>query len=122
LTVLLRDPESKAAAIENRFRRWLAAELDGARKNQRYSIRSLAHEMETSVSQVQRLLHREVGGSLTLRSIMRAMLALELGLDACVHSAAEREVAWGGQSCFRWPAFGHQPKNVGGRTLPPRRR
>jgi len=72
---------ARSAAKENRIRRELAAELEAAMKARGLSIRSLAKEMNSSVSQVQRLLHREVGGSLTLRTIVRAADVLNVNFD-----------------------------------------
>ena len=104
---VLNDPVAKAAAAENDFRRWLAAEIESVCKRENISVRELAAKMETSKSQIQRLLHKELGGSLTLRTVMRALVALELGLDACINDARTRPVIWSDHSHFSWPSNRH---------------
>lgn len=76
----LADPEVRCAYKENGLRRKLAGEFDGARKLRGLSVRGLAKTIGTSASQVQRLLHHEVGGSLTLSTIIRAADALGLSV------------------------------------------
>ena len=80
MRTVLRDPVARAAAIENSVRRDIAARVEAARKAKGLSIRGLAKRMQTSPSQIQRLLHREVGGSLTLTTLVRAADALGLDL------------------------------------------
>lgn len=75
------DPVACAAAAENDLRRKIGTAINAERAKRNLSIRSLAKEIGTSVSQVQRLLHREVGGSLTLRTIVRAAQVLDLAID-----------------------------------------
>lgn len=72
----------RVAARENGERRKMAVVFEGARHRRGWSMRKLAEEMHTSLSQVQRLLHKELGGSLTLRTLYRA--ADVLGLDVTV--------------------------------------
>ena len=76
--------DARTAYLENRLRRALADSFEEARKKKDMSVRQLAKEMETSVSQVQRLLQRDVGGSVTLRTVCRA--ADVLGLAISVHA------------------------------------
>lgn len=80
LQEVMADPVARAAANENRLRRALSSSFDDARRARGLSVRRMATLMGTSVSQVQRLLHRELGGSLTLRTICRALDVLELDL------------------------------------------
>ena len=83
---ILANVVTGAAFCENDFRRELSAEFDKARREKGMSIRDLAREMKTSLSQVQRLLHVEIGGddSLTLRTLFRAAHVLDLKLIAHV--------------------------------------
>ena len=80
LQQILADKDARVAAIENDVRRQLASALEEARTRKRLSIRGLAKQIGTSMSQVQRVLHLELGGSLTLRTIVRACDALGLRL------------------------------------------
>jgi len=83
---VLSNRNARCAARENSQRRSLAVVFEKARKAKHFSIRALAEEMGTSVSQVQRLLHNELGGSLTLRAIFRAADALDIEVDLTAHS------------------------------------
>src|SRR5580765_2289032 len=74
----MRDPDVRVAFKENELRRVLGAAFDEARNAQELSVRDLAKKMNTSTSQVQRVLHNEVGGSLTLSTVCRAADALDL--------------------------------------------
>ena len=100
---ILRDPIARAAAAENSVRRELARTFDGVRLSRSLSIRALAREMGTSVSQIQRLLHRERGGSLTLRTLFRAAdhLDLDLSLKLQPKNAEAGHASGSGQS--NWP-------------------
>jgi len=64
--------DARIAAKENRLRRQLALTIRQAMVDKGISIRELARGMNSSKSQVQRLLHEEVGGSLTLKTLLRA--------------------------------------------------
>ncbi len=75
------DPVAASAYRENDLRRAIGSAFDSARLRRQLSIRAMAREMSTSVSQVQRLLHRELGGSLTLRTVCAAAQALGLHID-----------------------------------------
>lgn len=68
----MKDLTVRTAARENDLRRQLGAVLEGSRKAQKMSIRELAQRMKTSESQVRRVLHKEIGGSLTLTTIVKA--------------------------------------------------
>lgn len=72
----LRDPVIKAAAVENDFRRWLSEEITKECKRKNITVRAFVDAMEIPKSQVQRLLNKEAGGNLTLRSVMRALVIL----------------------------------------------
>jgi transcriptional regulator with XRE-family HTH domain len=96
---VLADSDARTAYAENALRRYLAASFELARQGRGVSVRALAAEMGTSVSQVQRLLHHEVGGSLTLRTICRAadVLGLRVKIEAlaCVDAkASPRAARW----------------------------
>lgn len=82
------DLHAGAAAHENAFRRRLGQAFEDARKNKGLSVRVLAKKMETSLSQVQRLLHAHVGGSLTLRTVFRAAHVLDLDVTAHIRDRA----------------------------------
>ena len=77
---VLGDRDARAAALENDARRQLASVLEEVRVKRGLSLRGFAREIGTSMSQVQRVLHRELGGSLTLKTIIRACDALSLRL------------------------------------------
>lgn len=81
---VLADPIAGAAACENDFRRMLGEYFENARRAKGLSVRELAKQMGTSLSQVQRLVHAEQGGksSITLRTIFRAAHVLELNVSA----------------------------------------
>lgn len=75
---LNKDPEIRVAGDEYRLRRELAAILDKRRAEKGLTLRALADRMGTSLSQVQRLFQEQHGGSLTLRTIVKAARALDL--------------------------------------------
>ncbi|HPB51566.1 MAG TPA: helix-turn-helix transcriptional regulator [Myxococcota bacterium] len=75
---LNQDPEIRVAGDEYRLRRELAAILDKRRAEKGLTLRAMAERMDTSLSQVQRLFQEEHGGSLTLRTIVKAAMALDL--------------------------------------------
>jgi transcriptional regulator with XRE-family HTH domain len=76
-----RSQDARAGFVENRLRRRLAKSFEQARRARGLSVRELAKEIGTSISQVQRLLHHERGGGLTLRTICRAADALGLSVE-----------------------------------------
>ncbi len=82
---VLSDPDARAAYAENEIRRKMGAAIDKARQEQGLSMRDLASLIRTSVSQVQRLLHRDLGGSLTLKTVCRAADALGLQVRVHIH-------------------------------------
>lgn len=86
-----KEPTARCAMIENDLRRRIGAEFDFARKAKGVSIRDLAKEMQTSNSQVQRLLHTELGGSLTLRTLVRAADVLDLAVHVAVRGRCRPE-------------------------------
>jgi len=77
---VLEDKDVRAGSEENQLRRQLGEAFEKARLERNMSIRDLASAMGSSVSQVQRLLHKEIGGSLTLMTIVRAADALGMRL------------------------------------------
>lgn len=81
---VLANSDARTARVENALRRHLSEQFDAARHSKGMSVRGLAAEMGTSISQVQRLLHHEAGGSLTLKTLCRAadVLGLVLSIEA----------------------------------------
>lgn len=100
---VLSNHDARTAYMENRLRRCLAESLDEARRHHGLSVRDLAKAMHTSASEVQRLLHKELGGSLTLRTVCRAADVLGMRVSIHVRNAHFRSgnvlpfgnVAWG---------------------------
>ena len=84
LAKTLESPKARAAFNETELRIRLAEVFSGEMKRKGYSVRAFAKKIGTSISQVQRLLHHDIGGSLTLLSIVKAANALELDLDICL--------------------------------------
>lgn len=74
---VLNNPAARCAYQENELRRAIAASIEDARQSKGLTVRALAKAMETSVSQVQRLLHEDLGGSITLRTLCRAADVLD---------------------------------------------
>jgi transcriptional regulator with XRE-family HTH domain len=135
LREVLASVDSGSALRENALRRKVAVEFEAARKAKGWSIRTLAKKMNTSLSQVQRLTHKELGGSLTLRTVMRAahVLDLSVNLDVSSLSIVEKAASLGawqegpspqqGAKIFRLPTVAppiHQAWVNGGHSLPPR--
>jgi len=89
----LQDNEIKAIADENALRRYIASIISKEMDEKCLSIRTLASKVGTSLSQIQRLLHREVGGTLTLLSIIKAANALGLRLDIQLHRHNQKETS-----------------------------
>ncbi len=83
-TAILANRDAGASYKENRVRRKLATEFEEARVARGMTMRQLAQKMGTSLSQAQRLLHYESGGSLTLKTVVRA--ADVLGLTVTVNA------------------------------------
>lgn len=74
----------RAADKEYDARQALAEAFDDARVEKGWSLRHLAEKMETSLSQVQRILNRNPFGSIRLESLFCAAEALELDLTVGV--------------------------------------
>lgn len=96
---VLADSDARTAHAENALRRHLAEQFEAARQSKSMSVRGLATEMGTSISQVQRLLHHEAGGSLTLKTLCRAAdvlgLAISVEARACENSEdGPRSAGW----------------------------
>ena len=83
-TEVLATPVARAAFYATQLRRKLGRALESARLAKGISIRALAARMGSSASQVQRVLHKERGGSLTLRTVIRAGNALGLRVSVKV--------------------------------------
>lgn len=103
----LGNRDARTAYVENGLRRRLAVSFDEARELKGMSVRQLARAMGTSLSQVQRLLHSEVGGSLTLRTVCRAADALDLTVSVHVRSKTceGHVVPFGRTSWEKLPGF-----------------
>lgn len=77
---VLQDADSRAAYEEHRYAIRLAELLEAERQRRGWSLRRLAEEMSTSLSQVQRVLAEHASGTVTLRTVFRALEALDLDL------------------------------------------
>jgi len=77
---VLANREARIAAQENRLRRSFSKGINAERAVQVMSVRGFAKAMGTSLSQAQRVLHQEHGGSLSLSTLCRAADALDLDL------------------------------------------
>jgi len=78
----MKDRTIRCASRENDLRHQLGERLEVARKARGMSIREFAAAMGTSLSQAQRVLHKTVGGSPTLMTIIKAcdVLGVPIGL------------------------------------------
>jgi len=85
----LQSPKARAAYDETKLRERLALVFSEAMKRQRYTVRQLAKELDTSISQIQRIVNRDVGGPLTLLTVVKAANALGLELDVRLHPDGE---------------------------------
>ena len=94
--ILDENVEIRAASKENTLRRRLAVALQQAREMRGISIRELAKKIGTSLSQVQRVMHEEVGGSLTLRTIVKAADALDMDVSIHVRPRCTADANTGG--------------------------
>ncbi len=90
LEVLL-NRDARVAAVENDMRRRFGAVFGEARKERGLSMREMAEEIGTSHSQVERVLHHEAGGSLSLRTLVRAADALGLIVEIDVRKRVQEE-------------------------------
>lgn len=77
---VLQDPVARVSYRENNLRREIADRVAQACEQQGISVEALASRMGCSSLQVRRLLHMEVGGNLSLTTIVRAADALGLQL------------------------------------------
>lgn len=68
---VMANKDARCAAVENELRRYIGSHIEQAKFARGWSLRKLASELGTSLSQVQRVTHREVGGGLTLRTLVR---------------------------------------------------
>lgn len=75
------SPEAHASYLEARMRESVGAAIDAEATSQGLSLRALATRMKTSLSQVRRVLNREGGGSLSLLTVARAAVALDLEIQ-----------------------------------------
>jgi len=89
LATVRSDRDARTAERENALRREMAKAFHAARERKGLSVRGLAKVMGTSVSQVQRLLHEEAGGSLTLRTVCRAADCLDLAVSMYARTLSE---------------------------------
>jgi len=79
---VMQNQVARTAAIENNLRRKLGETFDIHRKQQGLSIRNLAKAAKISELQARRALHRELGGNLQLKTIIR--IADVLGLNITI--------------------------------------
>lgn len=108
-TEIMANSFARCAYKENTLRRRLAQAFEDARRASGMTVRTLAEKMDTSPSQVQRLLHREVGGSLTLRTIVRAADVLDLVIGVHVRPRDNRSSVVTQFGRMAW-----MPSDVGG--------
>lgn len=78
------DLHAGSAARENRFRREMGRTFEEAMRAANLDVPSLAKKMDIPVVQVERLLHHLAGGDLSLRTMFRAALVLNLDLNLSV--------------------------------------
>ncbi len=79
---VMQDQVARTAAIENRLRRKFGEKFEIRRRQQGLSIKKLAKAAKVSETQVRRALHRELGGNLQLKTIVR--IADVLGLNISI--------------------------------------
>jgi hypothetical protein len=77
---VLEDFACKCMAIENGLRRELAKQIEIEMKKRNWRDYNLAKHAKCPLSEIRRLLHQEVGGRLTLRTIIRSLNVLGLKL------------------------------------------
>lgn len=88
---LLDDLDVRVAYNESMLRRSLAEVLENRRATRGLTIRELARLMNTSKSQVQRVLNEESGGSLTTRTMVRAAEVLGVKLRLYARDASVQD-------------------------------
>ena len=79
--IILEDGDAQEAYAEAQYRRRIATRLVVAMNRKGVSYRRLAESMNTGKSQVQRLLGKQRGGSLTLLTLVKAARALGLRVE-----------------------------------------
>jgi len=75
------DLDAKAAAVENGIRRSLAEAITAALDGRKMDMYQFSRESGISSAQVRRLLHQEMGGRLTLCTVVKAASFLGLRLE-----------------------------------------
>lgn len=79
--IFFEDIDVQEAYIEARYRRKIAHQILAAMDKNGISHRDLAKSMNSSKSQVQRLLNKQRGGSLSLRTLVKAARVLGLRIE-----------------------------------------
>lgn len=69
MTLILKDPVARHAAQENELRHKLSLRLEKERLSRKLTVADLAEMAKTTQAQVNRVLHKEVGGDLKLATI-----------------------------------------------------
>jgi transcriptional regulator with XRE-family HTH domain len=82
------DPVALAARDENNLRRRLSVVIAKEQRERGLSIRAFAKAAGTSLSQIQRILSVESGGSLTLLTVFKVANALGLEVDLVLRRAS----------------------------------
>lgn len=98
LAKTLESSNARAAYDEIRLRQRLAKVIRKEMDERSISIREMAKKLDTSVSQIQRLLNEDIGGSLTLLTVVKAAnaLGLHLTLDLAQEESCDigEEASW----------------------------
>jgi transcriptional regulator with XRE-family HTH domain len=84
------NPQARAGFTEARLRRLIGATLEATMKRAGVTVRELAARVGTSKSQVQRVLNKEAGGSLTLMTVVKAAQALDLDVSLRLAPPADK--------------------------------
>lgn len=89
---LMKDPIVKAAHDENEFRRYLADSIKRWIVNKGYSDKDIIKLAKISKSQLDRLLHKEVGGLLYLSTIIRVLNVFDLKLSPTPYTVCSLKI------------------------------
>ncbi len=101
------DPVALAARDENRLRRRLSEVISKEQKRRGLSLRAFATAANTSLSQVQRILSEESGGSLTLLTLFKVANALGLEVDLVLRRKRVRNPDAQRNHAHLWGTCGH---------------
>ncbi len=87
---ILKNRTARVAAKENSFRFQLAELIISTCEEKGFDPKVIMDEIGLSATQMRRLLHREVGGNLQLKSIVKILDFLDLDLTFEVSKAERR--------------------------------